>query len=98
MGFRKPITVRGLRGGAFVNGIWSGQTEEEFTICASVQPASGRDLQSLEEGRRTRQSYKVFSDKELYALENGQNPDRISYLGKDHEVVTCSAFRSGVIN
>jgi hypothetical protein len=64
----------------------------ELTILASVQPASGKVMQSLPENRRDIETYSLFSD---YALETG---DIVEIKGNEYEVRTIEAWDNNVIN
>lgn len=94
--FRQPIQVRQVTGGAYdANGRWSGETEVKETIQASVQPASPKDLLALEEGRRSRASFVLFSKSKLESI-GAQNPHRIKLFGDEYEVVGAEPWQNGV--
>ena len=96
--FRRKIVVRRMSGGELKRGRWVGQTETPGEILASVQPATVKDLQALEEGRRQRSSWVLFTSTKLNTIEAGQNPDRVVINGDDCEVVTCDPWQNGVRN
>jgi len=85
----EPVTLRrtaaGSRGadGRFVPG-----AATDTTLQASVQPMSGRDIERLPEGLRSRASLKLFAETELRLAEaSGVYPcDRIVYDGEVYEV------------
>jgi hypothetical protein len=64
----------------------------ELIILASVQPASGKVMQSLPENRRDIETYSLFSD---YALETG---DIVEIKGNEYEVRALEAWENNVIN
>ena len=52
--------------GVYVDGVWTGSGgEERFSIRGSLQPISGRELQLLPEGERTREQFKLYTKAEL---------------------------------
>ena len=95
--FRKPLTVKRLEPGAWVNGLWVEGDETTIQVNVSVQPTSPEDMQSLPEGRRERKSYSLFGDTRLRSVEDGANPDRVVINGDDYEVVTSSEWRNGIL-
>lgn len=84
------LTVHRKATGSFVKGQYvPAGSETTFAVTnASVQPLSGRELQLLPEGYRTRQTLKVYSDVELRSAdaEAGREADRFDYLGEQFEV------------
>lgn len=59
-----------------------------ITVNASVQPTSGRDLQLLPEGERTKESLTFFATSELRTSdpETGTPADRVAYGSKNYEI------------
>lgn len=96
--FRRKIKIHRMSGGELRRGRWTGQTATPGEIMASVQPATVKDLQALEEGRRFRASWVLFTDTKLNTIEAGQNPDRVVLNGDECEVVTCDPWQNDVIN
>lgn len=96
-GFRKAYTIRRQSGGTRTNGHWVEGTESNVAITASVQPLTPKEMESLPEGRRTKQAFKLFTDTELKTVET-QNPDRITLFGSNFEVLSIAPWRNDVIN
>lgn len=98
--FRQPVTVTRAGQGAWVEGVWVPGSEETLSVLASIQPVTPEDLQMLPEGRRLDARYALFSDTELNgALEgSGQDPDRVTLFGEDHEIAAVGRWRNNVIN
>lgn len=66
----------------------------EFLIKASVQPASGRDLQRLPEGMRDSQTIAIWTKDELFVADEAtqQYPDEVIYRGKRFQVEVCEPW------
>ena len=86
-----------MEGGEIVRGKWSGETEAKEWVYASVQPASDKELLSLEEGRRSRKSFVLFTSTPLETV-GVQNPPRIRLFGDDYEVVRSEPWQNGVLS
>ncbi len=76
--------------GRFIRG-----SEETFTIRATVQPVTGRELQLLFPNSNARETVKVYSKTELRGGDNAANPtagepDRFDYRGRTYEVQTVT--------
>lgn len=65
------------------------------SIMASVQPAAGKDLLRLAEGRRTEETRVVFTDTQLKDGAEGSayEADRVSIDGQDWEVQQIESWR-----
>lgn len=104
--FRKPRNVNRYSSGSWVDGRWvPGTILSTFTIMASIQPASSKDMQSLPEGRRDRSMYAMFTNTPLHieSIEAGTNPDVVALPDADgiisfYEVTQNSDWQNGVIN
>lgn len=94
--FRKTVKCQRPTGAYDGNGRWAESSVSEFTIQASVQPLTPKELESLEEGRRTRDAFKLYSDTALRTLKE-QNPDRVVLGGNLFEVVSRADWQNGVI-
>lgn len=60
--------------------------EAVLTITASIQPASGRDLQRLPEGLRTFETRVIYTTTELFTQGPNQAPDIVAVEGFAYEV------------
>ena len=67
---------------------------ETFEIDAAVQPASPRDLEDLEEGRRSKETIKLFTQTELFgvSVDSRREPDRITYNDEVYEVHSVTVW------
>jgi hypothetical protein len=70
---------------AYTNGLLDAPTTSTFSATGSMQPASGRDLQRLEEGMRTREARVFWTPTLLQTAETG-GPDTIAADGDTWEV------------
>jgi hypothetical protein len=98
--FQSKRTVsRYIGRGEYVNGdfIPSGGIDV-FTIIASCQPATQRDLEALPEGRRNNDSYVLYTDTELFTAEVSlaKNPDIVELFGEEYEVAGVSRWRNNI--
>lgn len=97
--FRQDRTVKRFTGGGYVKGIYNEGTESQFTIKASVQPMKGQEMLLLDENRRDRAAFKIYSDTELFtASKSSQNPDRVVLNDGDYEVVKVMPWQNNIIN
>jgi len=98
----KTLTVTRRAAGTFVKGVWTPSiaAPTTFPILASVQPAGPRDLQSLPEERRNRQSYLIFTDTQLLTVDvpGVTNPDTLVIDGETYEVSGPSAWQNSIID
>jgi len=88
-GTMTAITLRRSRAGTYdAHGRWQEQRKDELTITASVQPATAKDLEDVEEGRRTRENIKLFTQTELRTadVDGRWQPDVVEFEDVDYEV------------
>lgn len=78
--FPKIAATLTRRGGSYVDGRWVDTGTPEDILVVAPQPASGNDLQYLEDGERQYQHKKVWSNVEL------QPDDRLTIKGITYEV------------
>ena len=96
--FRKPRTVKRTTQGGYVDGYWvDGEETEQFTARMSVQPLRGFEFEALPEGRRGRQSVRLYSSKRLKPiLDNDGTADRVVINGEEFEVYSTEPWQNGV--
>lgn len=100
-GFRQSHTLHRLSSGGFVDGDWVESGETDIPITASIQPATGKDLQNLPQGRRASSVFAVFTDTAIQTAVQGATPtkaDRLSIGGILHEAVHVEPWGNDVIN
>jgi hypothetical protein len=70
------------------HGRYQPQPIDEITITASVQPATPKDLEDVEEGRRTRENIKLYTQTELKtaSVSDARQPDVIEFDDEEYEV------------
>lgn len=73
-------------GGSYVRGIATDGSSTSLTIRASVQPATGRDLVRLPEGRRSTETRVIYTVTQLYADGPTYQADRVTIDGSVWEV------------
>lgn len=74
--------------GKYINGIFVGGKTKIVKMEASIQPLSPNEILQLPEGRRTEESYKVFTCEQLFPTDekNQVQGDIFDYKGKTFEV------------
>lgn len=99
---RRPIKV--IRpSGSYVAGRWEEGNPGAFTIEASVQPLSGKEMEALPEGRRGKAAFRLYTDFALRTVDDqgGRNPDRI-IEGVDgrkvFEVIQVFPWQNGIVD
>lgn len=85
-------TVTRRQVGVFLRGIAQPTTDVTFTITASIQPASGKDMLRLPEGRRANETRTLFTATQLYTGDQGSGyeADLVEVDGDLWELVTVS--------
>ena len=103
--FRTPITLRRYSAGSLVNGRWVQGTPTDSTITASIQPVTGEEMQSLPEGRRDSEHYKMFTSTLIETVQGSGtdlNADRVLFFSKEFEVYRVEPWQNnsnfGVVN
>lgn len=99
--FRQAVTMRRPAPGSHVAGRWvPGAMGADQTIYASVQPASGEDLERLPEGARNRSAFALFTDTQLQAgdIAARREPDRVVIFDAEHEVLHVEPWQNSVIS
>lgn len=66
-------------------------SESTFSIVASVQPVSGRELRDLPEGERGDETIVIYTVTEV---RSGANPDEIEVDGSRFVIVKCERWKS----
>lgn len=67
-------------------------------VQASVQPVTGRELEVLPEGLRSKAVVKIYSNVELVPLRDGQKSDILEWRGQSYEISMKADYQSDVIN
>lgn len=98
---RQTITVTRESGGTRIDGKWVSGSTSNFTIEASIQPLTAREIQLLPESRRASgESYKLFADTTpaLYTVTDDENPDRVSLYSQNFEIYSVKRWENSIIN
>jgi len=88
-GIRSAVVIKRPRAGTYdQHGRWQEQQKDELTVTASVQPASAKDLEDVDEGRRTKENIKVYTQTLLKtaSVSDIRQPDIIEWEGIEYEV------------
>jgi len=93
--FTRTVTVTRNSSGSYVQGVWVQGATETFTITASIQPATGRDIDALPEGRREYRHVNVYTDTRLIPQDDDATGDVIDIDGENFEVVTVESWQLG---
>lgn len=75
----------------FLRGVAVPASPQTFAIRASVQPAGGKDLLRLPEGRRTNETRVIFTTTQLYTGDQGSayEADVVTVDGEGWEIQHC---------
>lgn len=96
--FRKPITVNRFAAGAYVNGVWTEAAPVAVVgVTASIQPAPGKEMESLDAGRRTKRGFILYTDTLLQSVETAKNPDQVVLADGSYEVVKVEPWQNQVL-
>lgn len=101
--FRNVKLVRRKRaGGSYVKGQWVTGDPVDTNFWGSWQPASGKTLELLPAGKRSREVYKCFAPIELNFTSaddhSDSEADQIVWEGKEYEVTTAAKWNNGLIS
>lgn len=94
------LTVYRKDPGSYIGGNWIEGEQDSFTIETSWQPANGKDLEVLEEGKRQSVTFKAFPSTELLAADpkTSREGDLIEGLdGYKYEVVFVASNQNDLI-
>lgn len=64
-----------------------------FAINLGIEPATGRQLRDLPEGRRGDETIMIYSPVELKTVMPGFEPDQVSYRGEQWAVITSKLWQ-----
>jgi len=95
---RRAVTLQRFPDGAYLNGVYQKAPPLTSTILASVQPASGRDLEPLPEGRRSTRTVKVYTDAALRTARDGKQADTLIIDGEEFAVVMVANHASKILS
>lgn len=86
--FGQFYTVTRYGTGAYVNGLYVPGSTSTFQAMMSIQPVKGPELLKLQEGERTRNFMKGYSDTQLFTARQSPSAkaDRVTFQGIVFEV------------
>jgi hypothetical protein len=84
--------TRAANAGTYVDGVFVPGSTSTLSIAASVQPVSGRELQRLPEGLRTRELLSLFTVDALLVEAPGVRPDIITIRSETWQVERVERF------
>jgi hypothetical protein len=73
---------------------WIAPRTSSFTITASVQPVTGRDLDRLPEAMRAKEVLEIYTATELLTSSATQDTDHVSIDGDSYEVHTVERWNN----
>jgi hypothetical protein len=94
------LTRRRKTGGGYVRGRWVPGESGDKDFRGTWQPASGKTLELLPEGKRSREVYKCFADGLDFTSADAHGEaeaDSIIWQGKEYEVTTAALWDNGLI-
>jgi hypothetical protein len=96
------LVRRKKAGGGYVKGQWKTGVPDDTPFKGTWQPASGKTLELLPDGKRSREVYKCFAPIAMEftsADEHGDaEADSIIWEGKEYEVTTAAKWDNGLIS
>ena len=97
--FPKLITYESSNTGAYVDGTWIEGTKDLKTFLGSVQPASGKDIESLPTGRRDKGIVKGYAPTPLAVSEESGNTsgDVVHYDRRRWELIYEGGYQNGLV-
>jgi hypothetical protein len=88
-------------GGGYVRGQWVPGESGDTAFMGTWQPASGKTLELLPEGKRSREVYKCFAPVALdftSADAHGEaEADSVVWQGNEYEVTTAALWNNGLL-
>ena len=105
MSFRQAHTLFRPQAGSYVDGHMVVPGFDSIAITASIQPATGKDLQNVDEGRRNSGVFAVFTSTEIRTTEQatasadpGTEADELEINSQRYECVHSEPWQNNVIN
>jgi predicted nucleic acid-binding protein len=97
--FPKKYTINELSSGEYVDGWWEEGAMFSMEIEADIQPLTGRELESLDVGRRGVGKIRIYTDKDLQIADAAinDNGDIVIYDEKKYEIISKEP-RKGIMN
>jgi len=96
---RHTFNVKRYLPGTYNKGRYVEGSEALFSISASKQPPTGKEMLLMPEGRRESETYILYTDVKLNpAIQGGANADRVVIDGEDFEVLKCETWQNDIIN
>ena len=87
--------------GGYVGATWVSTGETEIAFKSSIQPATGKDMENLDAGRRQKDVRALYPSIEIQTLvdgDGGTQPDQIEIDGERYEAVHVEPWQNNVIN
>jgi hypothetical protein len=90
--------------GNMVSGDWVKSGETAIPITASIQPATGKDMLNVPEGKRQSAIYAVYTSTAIQTARHatasaaGTQPDQMEIFGHRCEAVHVEPWQNNVIN
>jgi hypothetical protein len=96
-----PLVRRRKTGGGYVCGQWVPGEPGNLEFQGTWQPASGKTLELLPEGKRSREAFKCFAPIDLdFTAADGHGEaeaDSVVWQGKEYEVTTAALWDNGLV-
>lgn len=95
------LILRKRAGGSYVKGQWQTGSGSDTVFYGTWQPAKGKTLELLPEGKRSREVYRCILSLALEitsADDHGeQEADQIIWEDKEYEVTTAAKWNNGLL-
>ena len=97
----KSLIRRRKFGGNYVKGQWIPGEPDDTPFKGSWQPASGKTLELLPEGKRSREAYRCFApikiDFRSADAHGDKEADMVLCNGVEYEVTTAAEWNNGIL-
>jgi hypothetical protein len=96
--FKRDVSVIRIGAGSYQNFVWVDGGQTSLTIRANVQPTPAEIMLTLPEGYRTKDSFILYTNTQLFTSEDNQNnPDVVLLYGKRFFVTKVEIWQNTIL-
>jgi len=82
----KTLTIKPKNTGSWISGRWTETVASTYEIKGSWQPANPRQVETLPEGRKDKETMQLITFTKLNTVQSSKNPDIIIVDGVEYEI------------